>query len=145
MKISTLLFGEMEINNEMIIHFPLGLPGFPQEQQFVFLQIPDTPFTSMQSVSSDVHFFVINPFEFFKEYEYEIPDPVIELLQIEQPEKVVTYSIVTLKDDITKSTANMQAPVIVNTESRKGKQQVLNQYQIRQPIFSATTTAVLKG
>ncbi len=143
MKISTLLFGEIEIKNEQMIDFPLGIPGFPQEQQFVFLQIPDTPFTSMQSVTSQVHFFVINPFEFFKEYEFEIPDLVIEFLQIERPENVVTWSIVALKDDIAQSTANMQAPVIVNSQSRKGKQLVLNQYQIRQPIFPSTPVALL--
>lgn len=143
MKISTLLFGEIEIETEQMIDFPLGIPGFPQEHQFVFLDIPDTPFTSMQSVTSPVHFFVINPFEFFKEYEFQIPDQVIEFLQIERPENVVTWSIVALKDDLAQSTANMQAPVIVNSQSRKGKQLVLNQYQIRQPIFPSTPVALL--
>lgn len=143
MKISTLLFGEMEIEEESIIDFPLGLPGFPQEQQFVFLKIPDTPFTSMQSVSSEVHFLVINPFELFKEYEFEIPDPVIDFLQIEAPETVATWTIVTLKDEIAQSTANMQAPVIVNRQSRRGKQLVLNQYQICQPIFPPAPVALL--
>lgn len=138
MKTPTLLFGDIEIDHEKVIEFPSGLPGFPQEKKFIFMPIPDTPFTSMQSISSGVHFFVINPFEFFKEYEYEIPDAVIEALKIERPEHVVTWSIVALKDDISQSTANMQAPVIVNTEVRKGKQLVLNEYQIRQHIFVKT-------
>ncbi|MBP1931456.1 flagellar assembly protein FliW [Ammoniphilus resinae] len=142
MKISTLLFGEIEINKEQIIDFPSGIPGFPKENQFVFLPIPDTPFTSMQSVSSEVHFFVINPFEYFKDYEFDIPDPVIEMLGIDGPETVATWSILSLKENLADSTVNMQAPVIVNTGSRKGKQLVLNQYQIRQPIFMPTPVAL---
>lgn len=143
MKISTLLFGEMEIQKEQIVEFPVGLPGFPQENQFVFLPIPDNPFTSMQSVWSDVHFFVINPFEFFKDYEYVIPDPLIEFLHIGRPEQVQTWAIVTIKEKVAESTANMQAPILVNSHAKRGKQLVLQQYQVRQPIFPATAVALM--
>ena len=143
MKIATILFGEVEIQEENVIDFPLGIPGFPEEQQFVFLHIPDTPFMSMQSVTSQVHFVVMNPFELFKDYEFDIPDPVIECLQIDGPENVATWVIVTLRDDIAQSTANMQAPAIVNSQSRKGRQLVLHQYQIRQPIFTPAPVGLL--
>jgi len=143
MKITTILFGEIEINEEDIINFPSGIPGFPEEQQFVLLPIPDTSFMSMQSVTSQIHFIVMNPFELFKDYEFEIPDPVIEFLQLDGPETVATWVIVTLREDISKSTANMQAPIIINSQKRRGKQLVLNQYQIRQPIFSPSPVALL--
>lgn len=143
MKLATTLFGEMEIEEEQIVDFPLGLPGFADEQRFVFLPIPDSPFFSMQSVSSELQFFVMNPFELFKDYEFKIPDSSVELLQLTRPETVATWVILTLKDELAASTANMQAPIIVNSQTGIGKQLVLDQYQMRQPIFATLPLALL--
>lgn len=141
MKLSTALFGAIDIEKDQIVQFPFGLPGFSEERQFVFLPIPDSPFTCMQSLTSDVHFIVMNPFDLFKDYEFEIPEETIERLKLEKPESVATWVIITLKEDISASTANMRAPVIVNRHSRIGKQLVLNQYHIRQPIFASIPLA----
>ncbi|RKD24220.1 hypothetical protein BEP19_07390 [Ammoniphilus oxalaticus] len=143
MKLATTLFGELEIEQKQIVEFPLGLPGFADEQRFVFLPIPDSPFFSMQSVTSELQFFVMNPFELFKDYEFKIPGSSIELLQLSEPESVATWVILTLKDELANSTANMQAPIIVNSQTRIGKQLVLEHYQMRQPIFTMPPLALL--
>lgn len=139
MKLQTSLFGEMEIAEEEVVLFPEGLPGFFDCRRFVFLN-PDegSPFSFMQSVDDGaLSFVVINPFLFFRDYEFELPDSVVEKLAIESPEDVAVWSIVVVKDPLSESTANLQAPVVVNVKARVGKQVVLNdnRYSRRQSLF----------
>lgn len=137
------MFGEVEIEQNKIIQFPKGIPGFPEEQQFIFLEVPETPFHIMQSLEEKPYFFVINPFDFFKDYQFDIPDSIVEFLQIEKPEELAVYNIVTIHEDFSQSTANLQAPVLVNSRSMRGKQIVLNQssYVVRQSIFKTAAVA----
>ncbi|WP_134703685.1 flagellar assembly protein FliW [Ammoniphilus sp. YIM 78166] len=143
MVIQTPIFGEVEISEEKIIQFDKGIPGFNELKRFTFIDLPDTPFQIMQSVTNELYFFVINPFEFYKEYEVVLPDPTIEYLEIKKPEEVALYNIVSLKDQVADSTTNLQAPLVVNVQARKGKQLVLNQpsYSLRQPLFAPLAVA----
>ncbi|RXT04475.1 flagellar assembly protein FliW [Ammoniphilus sp. CFH 90114] len=138
MIIITPMFGQVEVEESRVISFPNGVPGFPDSKTFVFMDLPDTSFQIMQSTEDELYFFVINPFEFFKKYEIVIPDAVIESLKIQKEEDVAIYNIVTIKDDLSQSTANMQAPIIINARSCQGKQHVLSdsKYSIRQPLFT---------
>jgi len=140
MVIKTPYFGELEIDRDKIVHFEKGLPGFKEETQFVFLELPETPFFIMHSTQSELYFFVINPYLFFKDYDVTLANPVVDALDIKNQEDVVVYNIVTIKDDLNESTANLQAPIIVNAKNKKGKQVILNQtpYSIRQTIFPQT-------
>jgi len=141
MMIQTPYFGEVEIEKEKMVKFEKGIPGFQDETQFVFIELPETPFFIMHSTQSELYFFVINPYQFISDYEVLITDAVVEALDIENSKDVAIYNIVTLKDDIYQSTANLQAPIIVNAKNKKGKQVILNQtsYSIRQPIFTQQT------
>lgn len=120
------------------ISFDKGIPGFADEKEFVLTSLADTPFFKMQSVKNDLCFYVMNPFEFFKEYQFDLPDSVVSYLEIEEREQVAVYNIVTVQDPFQMSTANMQAPVIINASNRKGMQVVLDsaKFAIRQPLFS---------
>lgn len=137
MIIKTSVFGEVEIDRQNIIDFPNGIPGFPDEKEFIFLEFPDTPFTVMQSLRGQLYFWVLNPFDFFEEYEIELSDDFLETLAIEKPDDVLVYNIVTIQDSIYKATCNTQAPIIINYGQKKARQLVLNHpdYQIRQRLF----------
>jgi flagellar assembly factor FliW len=141
MKVESPLFGTVDVDSHKIIHFEKGIPGFLDEKEFVFLSFPETPFYVMQSTKNELYFFVINPFDFFKDYEFDIPEAIVEQLEIKEREKVVAYSIVTIKDPFDQSTANLQAPVIINAEGQTGIQLVLDtkKFNIRQPIFTPVT------
>ena len=47
------------------------------------------------------------------------------------------FSIVSPREPFSESTINLQAPVVVDLKSRKGKQIILNNtiYEIRMPLF----------
>ncbi|WP_345242344.1 flagellar assembly protein FliW [Pontibacillus salipaludis] len=127
MNILTKYFGEVEVNSEDVIHFPNGLPGFEQEQEFVVLPIDEAGiYQSLQSVKSEeISLVVANPYVFFKAYEFSLDDKTLETLRIESPSEVAVFSVLTLREPFSDTTANLQAPIIVNTRNQKGKQLIL--------------------
>ncbi|WP_068673076.1 flagellar assembly protein FliW [Oceanobacillus sp. Castelsardo] len=129
MKLQTKYLGEMEIEEQKQIYFANGIPGFPNEKQFVLLDVPDNPvFQILQSVESTyTAFFVINPFLLYKDYSFDLDENTIEILQINSEDEVVILSIVTLKDPFHSSTINLKAPIVINSNQMLGKQYILNQ------------------
>ena len=131
------LFGEVHYTAEEVYTFESGLPGFPDQKRFLLIQIEESPFTVLQAADKDLYFVMIDPFSFFADYEFTLPEYVIQQLKIEHREQVACYSIVVLRDQLRDSTANMAAPVVLNTANRKGLQVVLENtpYSVRQPVF----------
>lgn len=135
MRIQTLLLGEIEIDQQQIVRFKYGLPGFENESEFVFLPLEESFFIIMQSIHSPLYFVVISPFAMFPEYDFEIFPSDLEQLEIESEQDILVYNIAVIREEISLSTVNMQAPLILNMKTMKGKQIILNQYQIKQPLF----------
>ncbi len=138
--IQTKYHGEIEINKEEILHFEKGIPGFLDEKEFVILPLSDDDqtFSIMQSVNTSYAAFVItNPFNFFQDYEFKLDDSVLEELGIKSEKDVLTYSILTIEAPFNKTTANLQAPVIINAANHKAKQVILNDgnYKTKHLIF----------
>lgn len=137
--IQTKYHGEIEINKEDIVYFEKGIPGFLEEKEFVVLPLSeDQAFSVLQSVTTPYAAFVVtNPFDFVKEYQFELEDSVVEELELESEKDVSILSILTVNSPFEKTTANLQAPIIVNTSNHKAKQVILNDgnYKIKHPIF----------
>ncbi|MCM3124130.1 MULTISPECIES: flagellar assembly protein FliW [unclassified Mesobacillus] len=142
MKIATKYHGDVEISAEEILNFEKGIPGFPNEKEFTLLPLSDDDtFYVMQSVCNrQLAFVLTNPFHFFREYDFKVEDSVVEELELESEKDVVVHSILTVQDPFNKTTANLQAPVIINTKNRKAKQVILHneQYSTKHPIFEKT-------
>lgn len=128
MKITTKYHGEMEFNEKDIWHFVNGIPGFPDEQQFVLYLLADNElFSILQSVTSQaVAFVVTSPFVFFPDYDFTLEDSVVSSLQLENSSDVLPLVILTLGDLLTSFTANLQAPLIFNTKNNYAKQVILH-------------------
>ncbi|MFW5781345.1 MAG: flagellar assembly protein FliW [Bacteroidota bacterium] len=76
MKINSRDFGEIEINNDDIVEFPKGIPGFLKQKEYVFLPLnEESPFVIMQSVNKgELAFVTIEPGNFFTDYEFDIDE-----------------------------------------------------------------------
>lgn len=135
MKIETKFFGEMSIEENEVIQFPNGIPGFEKIQKFVHLPLEqESPFAILQSIENvEVGFVIALPFVFKEDYEFDLSDEDKEELKITDPEDLIAYSIVTLKEPFNDSTINLQAPVIINHKQKVAKQLVL-QNSITNPI-----------
>lgn len=140
MKINTKYHGEIEVKSEDVVTFEHGIPGFGEEKQFVLLPLPENEwFHILQSVkTSQLGFVVTDPFLFFKEYDFELDQSSVESLGNPAEKEVQVLSILTVRESLNESTANLQAPIIINLANHKGKQVILtnSDYQTKHLIFA---------
>lgn len=144
MNIETKYHGQVPINEEDIWTFSHGIPGFAEEKQFTLLAFPDNDaFFVLQSTNTpSLGFIVASPFAFFPEYDIQLDDATVEALEIERAEEAAVYTILTVREPFHETTANLQAPVVVNVKNKKAKQAILNdrRYHTRHSIFPASAT-----
>jgi len=139
MLIRSVRFGEIEVPEDSQIHFPHGLPGFPKEREFVYLpSAPDSPFAFLQSLAEpNLTFIVVDPFAFFQDYKFTLDDQLVSELGLADDNPPQIISIVSVPTNSEEMTANLLAPVIINTQSRTAIQMVLEKtpYTTRHRLF----------
>ena len=136
MKLTTTRFGEIEIQEDSILSFPFGIPGFPSLKRFVVIDYKD-PIKWLHSVEDpDVAFIVTVPFVLFPEYSFTIKDDVEEFLGIKESSDVVIFAILSVSDN--NLMANLKAPLVVNISNKKAVQILLedDRYSFRVPLPS---------
>ncbi|MFP7734121.1 flagellar assembly protein FliW [Priestia aryabhattai] len=139
MKISTSYHGDIEIDNYQIFTFNQGIPGFLEETEFVILPLPEAEaFQVLQSIQTkELAFIITDPFQFFLDYDFQLEPQEIEKLQLQQVEDAAVYVLLTMSDSVEKITANLQAPVIINTKQQLAKQVILmnTSYETKHRLF----------
>ena len=143
-KFMTSRFGEIEAEEDKIIHFAEGLPAFEEERDFLIIPYEEgSPYMFLQSLQTpDLAFLMTVPLIFFPDYEFTIEDDVEQELALTSPEEVLIYTILTLSgQDIRDLTANLMAPVVINAKTRQAKQVVLDKgpYTTKHRLFPADT------
>ncbi|MGM7702915.1 flagellar assembly protein FliW [Pseudalkalibacillus sp. Hm43] len=147
MLIETRYFGEVEVEGNEVITFEQGLPGFVDEKKFVIIPFADeeTPLSILQSTGTPSLAFVIaNPFMFYKDYEFTIPEGVLGQLKIKDEKEVAVFVILTVEDPFENTTANLKAPIVLKVEERVGKQVVLNDdnYHTKHKLIQEPLSAI---
>lgn len=139
MKISTSYHGDIEIDNQQTLTFNQGIPGFLDETEFVILPLPEAEaFQVLQSIQTkELAFIITDPFQFFLDYDFQLEPQEIEKLQLQQAEDAAVYVLLTMSDSVEKITANLQAPVIINTKQQLAKQVILmnTAYETKHRLF----------
>ena len=139
MKISTSYHGDIEIDNQQTLTFNQGIPGFLEETKFVILPLPEAEaFQVLQSIQTkELAFIITDPFQFFLDYDFQLEPQEIEKLQLQQAEDAAVYVLLTMSDSVEKITANLQAPVIINTKQQLAKQVILmnTAYETKHRLF----------
>jgi flagellar assembly factor FliW len=139
MRVKTLRFGKIEVSEGEIITFPEGLLGFSEHKRYVILEPKEiAPLKWLQSIDSEwLAFVIVDPFIFARDYEFDVPEDCARLLGMENHNDAVVYVILTVDDDPRKTTANLQAPIIISKRTRLAKQLVLvnGEYDIRYPVL----------
>jgi flagellar assembly factor FliW len=128
MLLQTKNFGEITVNENDIILFPAGLPGFENVKKFTLLgrQESDTLFFWLQSIDEpNLSFVVTDPFSVNPEYFVDVDDSETEELQIKDSDNVLTLVIVTVPENVNKTTVNLKAPVLINLHNNRGKQIIM--------------------
>jgi len=140
MHIQTKFHGELKIEPNQNWHFPKGIPGFEDENEFALLPIEGNhTFQVLQSKATpDTAFIVANPYTLVEDYTFNIDEPTIDLLNINNEQDVFVLGVLSLKEPFESSTINLQAPLIFQSNTKKAKQMILNDnsFSMRHPIGS---------
>ena len=128
-QIETKAYGSLEVDERQRIRLQRGLFGFDEYLEFVLLDAGQQPFYWLQSVDErDVAFVLITPALFRPDYTPGAPSGDLEALGVgdETDENLLVFAIVTIPEDQTRMTANLQGPVLINRASRQGRQIISN-------------------
>lgn len=126
MKLNTRNFGDIEIDDDKIIEFEEGLPGFEHLHGFVFVDSDEGVFDYLQAVEDmDICFIITNPHTFVEAYAPRIQESYFEKLGGGATEDFTLFSIVCLKRPLEASTMNLAAPILIQIEHKKGIQVIL--------------------
>ncbi len=138
MKINTKHFGEIAVDDQKIINFDYGIPGFPESKQFVLLndkEKEDGPFYWLQSVNNgETAFAVASPFLFYPSYQPKVSDDDVNYaIGTTNPDDITVLNIMVIPDNAGDTTINLKAPVLINLQNNKGAQFIIEneEYGIR--------------
>jgi flagellar assembly factor FliW len=139
--INTRDFGPLEYADGSEIHFPHGLPGFEEQKRFILIDRETSrPLIFLQSVVSPELCFVSVPVSLVDpEYRIGITAEDLAILSlVEQPQSGdgILLLAILAPDDAGAVTANLLAPVVINTRTRAAVQAVRDDrlYSHRHPV-----------
>ena len=143
MKVSSRIFGEIEIEDDKILTFESGLIGFEEYKKFAIVYDTETQTKGgimwLQSMEDpDLAFPIIDPMLVYDNYNPVVEDEWLKPIgDIKNETDIFVLSILTVPSDLTKMTANLKAPVIINTETRKACQIIVNneEYEVRYNVY----------
>lgn len=139
MVLTSKIYGEIEYEEKDIIKFRKGILGLEHLNTYVLLKIDEyEPFQLLQSIEDEEIGFVLScPFDFYKDYEFDLNKELLKRLEIESEEEVMVFNTVTLNSDPKKITTNLKAPIIINISNNLGEQIILDKekYKIKHPLI----------
>lgn len=152
MRVETTRFGSMDVDDSALITMPSGLIGFEMCTRFFLVRHrAGESFQWLQSVDEPgLAFVVVDPAAYFDGYEIEISDSDVEKLGLTDAEDAVVLTIVTIRDGGAGITANLAAPIVINSKNNIGAQVVLQdeRYTTRHALIvrrAAQQTATAKA
>lgn len=131
MDIQSKLLGNQQVNQDTIITFPRGIPGFEDQTRFkLFHQEGSEIVYWLQAVDSDdLTLSVAHPAHFNINYNFVLTDEEEKLLQISNSDDLLILIVLHKDDDADKGKptvkGSIKSPLIINSEKRIGLQKVL--------------------
>nr|WP_297705598.1 flagellar assembly protein FliW [uncultured Butyrivibrio sp.] len=141
MKLTTRVFGEVEIDDSKIISFPNGIIGFPDLKKFTLIHDEDSGTNTIQWLQSiDEPTFampVMDPLFVCPEYKPAVDENITnDIGNIEEDDLLVLVTV-TVPKDLKLMTANLMGPFIINVKECKGAQTIVenDDYPVKFPIY----------
>ncbi len=149
MVLQTGRFGQIEISTDEIISIPSGILGFPEDQEFCLVDAgDDTLILWLQSLTNPhLAFPVLEPKIFKQDYVVRLSAAELRELRLSSIKDAAVFTILTIPSTLSEMTANLKAPVVINTKEKVGKQVVLqeNDQPIKHPMFKELRSQILNA
>ena len=133
-------FGEIEYDPIRAIHFPQGLPGFPNCNKFLLMsenEKEDTFFWLQSLDDGDVAFTLMNVYDHIPDYDPKVDEEELSDLGEVEGRSLDIYNIAVIPEYARSMRVNLKAPVVINEAAGLGKQVICanDDYPIRFMIF----------
>ena len=141
MKINTKVFGEIEIADDKIIHFPSGIIGFPDLTDFALVHDEEKGIGAihwLQSIQEPAFAMpVMDPLLVRPDYNPQEDDELLKPIGELVPDELLVLVTVTVPADLTKMSVNLRGPIIINAAEKKACQVIIDgdDYAVKFPIY----------
>ena len=140
MEVNTRAFGLIDINDDKIIKFDNGIVGFSDLQLFALIHNEEKKGGIRWLQSLDEPCFalpVMDPLMVVPEYNPEVEDDYLAPLGEMSAEETLVLVTVTVPKELSKMSVNLQAPIIINAETKKAIQMIVNteKYPVKYYIY----------
>ncbi|MDR0524591.1 MAG: flagellar assembly protein FliW [Spirochaetaceae bacterium] len=126
MLVKTKAYGLIDVDERQKITFDQGLFGFEPHKEFVLLDAERPPFYWLQAMDDeDVAFVLLNPFQFRPDYAVDVDNEELLEIGITDPKKALIFTVITIPKDGSPMTANLLGPLVINRDTRQGRQVIL--------------------
>jgi len=123
MKIQTKPYGEIEVSEKQRLFFPDGIIGFEDIKYYYMLDSREGPYYWLQAEGyPELAFIIMNPRLFKDDYKLMVREEDLKSIDINSEEELLDFVILTVPEDLTKISANLMGPIIINRKTRKAKQ-----------------------
>jgi len=123
-------FGEIKYSEDKVVLFEESILGFEDLKRYIILDVQEfEPFQWLISIDDpEISFPIISPLVVKEDFAPNLSKKEIEYFIGEfKDEELLLYVIVTIKDNLQKVTANLKGPIIINQNSRKGIQIIVEE------------------
>lgn len=141
MEIVTKLFGTVGIDESKLITFDMGMIGFTDLKQYMLIHDSEKEgslVSWLQSIDEpELAFPVINPLAIKEDYNPVVEDELLKPIGEVKEGDMFVLCTITVPSDIEKTTANLKAPIVINTGTRKACQIIVesDEYKVKYPIY----------
>lgn len=141
MLVKTKFFGEVELPEEKILTLERGLIGLEQYKKYTILydcEKEQTNISWFQSVEEPTLAIpVIKPWLVKEDYNPIVEDELLSSLGELTEDNLVILLTVTVPENIEEMSVNLKAPIVINADSRKGAQIVVENkdYEVKYKIY----------
>ncbi|MCR5669750.1 MAG: flagellar assembly protein FliW [Butyrivibrio sp.] len=141
MKLTTRIFGEVDIEDSKIINFPNGIIGFPDLKRFTLLHDEGDEGAAikwLQSIEEPGFAMpVIDPLTVCPDYNPQVDKTELSEIGELKDEELLVLVTVTVPHDLKKMTVNLKGPFIINVADMKATQSIVDNddYPVKFPIY----------
>jgi flagellar assembly factor FliW len=125
MRIESKAYGAVEITDRQVITFPVGVFGFEHLHRYALLDAVQAGFYWLQSLDDpETAFIMLNPYDLRSDYVLDVPDDDLQSIDYDRDDDILVFAIVTIPEDESKISANLQGPIIINRVAQLGRQSI---------------------
>lgn len=138
MLLETKNLGKLEYEANEVVRFDKGLLGFENFKDYLVVKNGDTEFYYLQPIDDlETTFVMVDLKDVMPNY-----NPEVEVEQLKELGEIGhnlgVFNICTVPDHLEEMTVNLLGPVVINMDTKKGKQVVVtkDEYAVKHRLFS---------